>query len=74
MIPLQMELGGKDACIILEDGDLDLAAANIIKGGFSYRLKDFLSSQLPAWSVNFFKGVFQFHPFTRDSFMLIYEC
>lgn len=36
MIPLQMELGGKDACIILEDGDLDLAAANIIKGGFSY--------------------------------------
>jgi hypothetical protein len=53
---------------------LDLAAANIIKGGFSYRLKDFLSSQLPAWSVNFFKGVFQFHPFTRDSFMLIYEC
>lgn len=37
MIPLQMELGGKDACIILEDADLDLAAANIIKGGFSYR-------------------------------------
>ncbi|KAG6706623.1 hypothetical protein I3842_07G230600 [Carya illinoinensis] len=36
MIPLQMELGGKDACIILEDADLDLAAANIIKGGFSY--------------------------------------
>lgn len=37
MIPLQMELGGKDACIILEDADLDLAAANIVKGGFSYR-------------------------------------
>ncbi|KAF2313013.1 hypothetical protein GH714_008755 [Hevea brasiliensis] len=36
MIPLQMELGGKDACIILEDADLDLAAANIVKGGFSY--------------------------------------
>ena len=39
MIPLQMELGGKDACIVLEDADLDLVAANIIKGGFSYRLK-----------------------------------
>lgn len=37
MIPLQMELGGKDACIILEDADLDLVAANIVKGGFSYR-------------------------------------
>lgn len=48
MVPLQMELGGKDACIILEDADLDLAAANIVKGGFSYRLEDFLSSQLPS--------------------------
>lgn len=37
MIPLQMELGGKDACIVLEDADLDLVASNIIKGGFSYR-------------------------------------
>lgn len=37
MIPLQMELGGKDACIVLEDADIDLAAANIVKGGFSYR-------------------------------------
>lgn len=37
MIPLQMELGGKDACIVLEDADLDLVANNIIKGGFSYR-------------------------------------
>ncbi|XP_061990458.1 NADP-dependent glyceraldehyde-3-phosphate dehydrogenase [Rosa rugosa] len=36
MIPLQMELGGKDACIVLEDADLDLVAVNIIKGGFSY--------------------------------------
>lgn len=36
MIPLQMELGGKDSCIILEDADLELAATNIIKGGFSY--------------------------------------
>ncbi|KAG1326587.1 NADP-dependent glyceraldehyde-3-phosphate dehydrogenase [Cocos nucifera] len=32
MIPLQMELGGKDACVVLEDADLDLAAANIVKG------------------------------------------
>ncbi|PIA45784.1 hypothetical protein AQUCO_01600195v1 [Aquilegia coerulea] len=36
MIPLQMELGGKDVCIVLEDADLDLVATNIIKGGFSY--------------------------------------
>lgn len=37
MVPLQMELGGKDACIVLEDADLNLVAANIVKGGFSYR-------------------------------------
>ncbi|CAH9093406.1 unnamed protein product [Cuscuta europaea] len=36
MVPLQMELGGKDACIVLEDADIDLAATNIAKGGFSY--------------------------------------
>lgn len=36
MIPLQMELGGKDCCIVLEDADLELAANNVIKGGFSY--------------------------------------
>ncbi|CAK0773666.1 hypothetical protein CVIRNUC_004089 [Coccomyxa viridis] len=36
MVPIQMELGGKDVCIICEDADLDLAAKNIIKGGFSY--------------------------------------
>lgn len=37
MIPLQMELGGKDCCIVLEDADLELAANNVIKGGFSFR-------------------------------------
>lgn len=37
MIPLQMELGGKDACIVLEDADLDLVAANLVKGGYSYK-------------------------------------
>eukprot|EP00878_Enallax_costatus_P004140 GHUV01004369.1.p1 GENE.GHUV01004369.1~~GHUV01004369.1.p1 ORF type:complete len:552 (+),score=134.00 GHUV01004369.1:170-1657(+) len=36
MVPLQMELGGKDACIVCSDADLDLAASHIIKGGFSY--------------------------------------
>jgi len=35
-VPVQMELGGKDACIVCEDADLALAAANIVKGGFSY--------------------------------------
>jgi glyceraldehyde-3-phosphate dehydrogenase (NADP+) len=36
MVPLQMELGGKDACIVLPDADLELAATSIVKGGFSY--------------------------------------
>ncbi|EIE25996.1 NADP-dependent glyceraldehyde-3-phosphate dehydrogenase [Coccomyxa subellipsoidea C-169] len=36
MVPIQMELGGKDVCIVCEDADLDLAAKNIVKGGFSY--------------------------------------
>ena len=36
MVPVQMELGGKDACIVFPDADLDLAAAAIVKGGFSY--------------------------------------
>ena len=36
MIPVQMELGGKDACVVCNDADLDLAAKHIIKGGFSY--------------------------------------
>lgn len=36
MIPLLMELGGKDAAIVLEDADLDLAANHIVSGAFSY--------------------------------------
>lgn len=45
MIPLQMELGGKDCCLVLEDADLELAANNVIKGGYSYRFgADFLQS------------------------------
>ncbi|KAK9785957.1 hypothetical protein WJX73_004652 [Symbiochloris irregularis] len=36
MIPIQMELGGKDACIVCEDANIELAAKNIIKGGYSY--------------------------------------
>ena len=31
-----MELGGKDAAIVLADADLDLAARHIVKGAFSY--------------------------------------
>jgi len=30
------ELGGKDAALVLEDADLDLAAEQIVKGAFSY--------------------------------------
>ncbi len=36
MVPLQMELGGKDVCIVCADADLQLAAKHIVKGGFSY--------------------------------------
>lgn len=36
MVPLLMELGGKDAAIILEDSDLDLVADNIASGAYSY--------------------------------------
>ena len=36
MVPLLMELGGKDAAIVLEDADLDRAASNIVAGAFSY--------------------------------------
>lgn len=36
MIPLLMELGGNDPAIVLPDADLDLAAANIVKGAFRY--------------------------------------
>lgn len=34
--PMMMELGGKDACIVCEDADLDLAVKEIVKGAFGY--------------------------------------
>lgn len=34
--PLQLELGGKDAALVLADADLDLAAREIVQGAFSY--------------------------------------
>lgn len=33
---LLLELGGKDAAIVLEDADLELAASNIVAGAYSY--------------------------------------
>ncbi len=36
MVPQVMELGGKDAAIILDDADLNLAAKEIVSGAFSY--------------------------------------
>lgn len=36
MVPLLMELGGKDAAIVLKDADLELTANNIVSGAFSY--------------------------------------
>lgn len=34
--PLLLELGGKDAALVLQDADLDLAAEEIVDGAFSY--------------------------------------
>ncbi|WP_072329245.1 MULTISPECIES: NADP-dependent glyceraldehyde-3-phosphate dehydrogenase [unclassified Paenibacillus] len=36
MIPVILELGGKDPAIVLEDADLDLAAREIVSGAFAY--------------------------------------
>lgn len=36
MVPLQLELGGKDAALVLEDADVDRAADHIVSGAFSY--------------------------------------
>ncbi len=36
MIPLVLELGGKDPAIVCSDADLDVAVQNIISGAFSY--------------------------------------
>lgn len=36
MKPLLLELGGKDAAIVLEDSDLDLAVKDCVNGCFSY--------------------------------------
>lgn len=36
MVPLLLELGGKDAAIVLKDADLELAANNIVSGAFGY--------------------------------------
>jgi len=36
MKKLHMELGGKCACIVLADADIELAAKEIVKGAFTY--------------------------------------
>lgn len=36
MVPLLLELGGKDAAIVLQDADLGAAASDIVSGAFSY--------------------------------------
>lgn len=36
MTPVLLELGGKDAAIVLDDADMEFAATNIVDGAFSY--------------------------------------
>ncbi len=36
MKPLQLELGGKDAAIVMHDADLERTSSEIVSGGFSY--------------------------------------
>lgn len=36
MVPMIMELGGKDAAIVLDDADLDDAASDIVSGAYNY--------------------------------------
>lgn len=36
MVPMLMELGGKDAAIVLPDADLEEAASNIVSGAYGY--------------------------------------
>jgi glyceraldehyde-3-phosphate dehydrogenase (NADP+) len=36
MVPLLLELGGKDAAIVLADADLDATAADIVSGAYAY--------------------------------------
>ena len=36
MVPLMLELGGKDAAIVLPDADFDFAADNIVSGAYAY--------------------------------------
>ena len=36
MVPIQMELGGKDVAVICDDADIKSAIGHIVKGGFSY--------------------------------------
>lgn len=36
MVPLQLELGGKDAALVLPDADINRAADHIVSGAFAY--------------------------------------
>ncbi len=59
MVPIQMELGGKDACIVCADADLDLAAKHIIKVGWVLILCLFCATGI--WFVSALSGLLASH-------------
>ncbi|MGL4850299.1 MAG: NADP-dependent glyceraldehyde-3-phosphate dehydrogenase [Clostridium sp.] len=77
MKPVLMELGGKDAAIVLRDADVELAAKNIVAGAFSYSgqrctavkrvlVQDYVSDALVEKVVEYMKGVTYGNPLEGD--------
>ncbi|MGL4874539.1 MAG: NADP-dependent glyceraldehyde-3-phosphate dehydrogenase [Clostridium sp.] len=77
MKPILMELGGKDAAIVLRDADVEHAAKNIVAGAFSYSgqrctavkrvlVQDYVSDALVEKVVEYMKDVTYGNPLEGD--------